>query len=378
MKHSGTADIPDEAASIMRSNKHLLQRYSEANLIADVLLPTKLKDPLFHEVHFGCEDCYDGESTSSEFSTEDEDSLSVDSFHSTHDCDFPTDSDGHDVQESKSSYPKKVLIRGLAGMGKSTLAAISCCRQDIRQAFDCICWVNVGKRMHTAFSLDIENNGIQDEKYPRNNLSYEMYRDCLRIIFKQLMEKNGSPKKRITESDDYDKKYDRIRERFVEEVVCSSGDPPMQVAAKQVQAMLNARSEMAQILSGLSMNILIILDDVWCNEDIDLFNFCCSGFNDPGSLSMLITTRKFDETQLPKAYTLSLGVLNELEGMKLLGWELGLAENFDFDELDISDRMFFFGNFREMWIFAFGYPNDGKINEINFQFHIRIYIRLRS
>jgi len=341
MKHSGIADIPDEAASIIRNNKYLLQRYNEANLIADVLLPTLLKDPLFHEVHYGCEDYYNGKSTSSEFSTEDDDSISVDSFHSTYDRDFPTDSDGHDVQESKPSFPKKIIIRGLAGMGKSTLAAISCCRQDIRQAFDCICWVNVGKRMHNTFSLDIENNGIQDEKYPRNNLNYEMYRDCLRIIFKQLMKKNGSPKRSIAESDEYDKKYDGIHERFVEEVVCSSGDPPMQVAAKQVQAMLSARSEMAQILSSLKRNVLIILDDVWCNEDIDLFNFCCSGFNDPGSLSMLITTRKFDEAQLPETYTLSLGFLNELEGMKLLGWELGLAENFDFDELDISDRMLF-------------------------------------
>ena len=201
--------------------------------------------------------------------------------------------------------------------------------QDVCEAFDYIFWIDVGERMR---------HGNNDEEKIRNDLNYDKYRDCLCIMFKQLMAKNRFWKSNIAESCENDKKYDKFRQRFAEEVVCSSGEiTSMQAAAKQVEAMLAARSEMAQILSGFT--ILIILDDVWCIEDIDFFNFCCSSSSGPDFLSILVTTRTaVDEAQ---ALTLSLGLLNEAEGVKLLVWEMGLMENFDFDKFDIRDKMLF-------------------------------------
>jgi len=172
----------------------------------------------------------------------------------------------------------------------------------------------------------------------RNDLNYEKYRNCLRIMHKQFMDKNRACKSNMAENFENDKKYDKFRQRFAEEVVCSSGDPSIQTAAKQVQAMLAARSEMAQILSGFS--VLIILDDVWCIEDVEFFNFCCSSSSGPNFLSILVTTRTtIDGAPLSHASTLSLGLLNEQEGLKLLGLEMGLTKHFDFDKLDIPDKI---------------------------------------
>jgi len=328
-------DVPAEARSIINRSSHIILRYVESDAISNILLPPKLY-PVFHDAYDPGDE---NESASSE-SSEDDDSFSVDSYYSMHESDPSIDSDGHNAQAGTSSVPKKILIKGMAGIGKSTLAATVVCRQDVREAFDCICWVNVGKRMHETYPLNINDSGTEEDgKKMRNNLDYDMYRDCLRSIYNQVMAKNDSSSSSIAETEN--KKYDRIRQRFAEEVVCSSGDPLMQIAAKQVQAMLTARSEMAQILTGITSNMLIVLDDVWCNEDIDLFNFCCSGFTGPGLLSMLVTTRKSDEAQLPETYTMSLGLLNELDGAKLLGWELGLMEHFDFDALQLSDKILF-------------------------------------
>jgi len=327
-------DVPVEARSIINRSSHIILRYVESDAISNTLLPPKLY-PVFHDAYDHGDE---SDSVSSESSIEDDGSFSMDSYHSMHGNDPSIDSDGYNAQAGTSSVPKKILIKGMAGIGKSTLAATVVCRQDVREAFDCICWVNVGKRMHEVYPLTINDSGTkEDEKKMRNNLDYNMYRDCLRSIYKQVMAKNDSSNSSKAETEN--KKYDRIGQRFAEEVVYSSGDPLMQIAAKQVQAMLAARSEMAQILTGITSNMLIVLDDVWCNEDIDLFNFCCSGFTGPGLLSLLVTTRKSDEAQLPETYTMSLGLLNKLDGAKLLGWELGLMENFDFDALNLSDKI---------------------------------------
>jgi len=340
-------DVPDEAVSVIHKNKHLLLRYDKANEISNALIPFTLDD--FFELNYD-NDNYDDRrgNISAEFSVDDDGSVSVDSFHSAHESDFSIDyngghitcenktndeySDVHNVQSSILSYPKKVFIRGMAGIGKSTLAATVSCRQDVREAFDYIFWIDVGERMR---------HGNNDEEKIRNDLNYDKYRDCLRIMFKQLMAKNRFCKSDIAESCENDKKYDKFRQRFAEEVVCSSGEiTSIQAAAKQVEAMLAARSEMAQILSGFT--ILIILDDVWCIEDIDFFNFCCSSSSGPDFLSILVTTRTaVDETQLPQTITLSLELLNEAEGAKLLGWEMGLMENFDFEQFDLPDKILF-------------------------------------
>ena len=109
---------------------------------------------LFHDVLNYDGNNYDDErgNISAEFSVDDDGSVYVDSFHSAHESDLSFDyngghityenktndeySDIHNVQSSTLSYPKKVLVRGMAGIGKSTLAATVSCRQD--QILHCI------------------------------------------------------------------------------------------------------------------------------------------------------------------------------------------------------------------------------------------------
>lgn len=316
--------VPEGVASIARSSKYLHMRMEESDAISNILLPAVA------ESYYPCNDDEDN----------DDDDSFVDTFHPSREgatADDDIDAPLGNTRAVPSTVPKMIVIRGMAGIGKSTLAAIVACRQDIRQAFDCICWVNVGKRIYdTALSAATDGSGgpaaATGEEGRRNNLSYDMYRDCLRAICKDL-------------DVDSDRRSGAALGRFTEEVVCNSGASPMQVAAAQLRAMLAARHEMARMLAGVAGNMLVVLDDVWCYEDVDLFNFCSRGpdgdFSGPKHLAVLVTSRTIDEARIPLTYTLSLGILSVQEGVKLLGWELGLEKYFDFDALDISDRLLF-------------------------------------
>jgi len=221
-----------------------------------------------------------------------------------------------------SVAPTTVLLRGMAGMGKSTLAALVASRQDVRTTCDYIGWINVGRRLHDPC-------GGGDTR--RNNLDYEMYRDCLRALCRQFVPAEGP---RGDGTDDTDGR------RFAAEVVCPARDP-MNVGAAQVRAMLAARSEMARLLARLgARHLLLVLDDVWCHEDVDLFDF--SGDDDHTTnmrSSLLVTTRTADSAPFPRTHTICLGALDEADGLRLLGWELGLAEQFEFAQLRAPDRL---------------------------------------
>jgi len=185
-------------------------------------------------------------------------------------------------------------------------------KQNIRQKFDTIFWVDVGKSLSSTGC-----NKIETQIPVRNNLPYDRYRECLRDMCRHLkIAKDG----------------EGIHRKFNDEVVRSPGNQSMQVAYKHLRAMLAARCEMARVLDGCR-NTLVILDDVWSHEDIDLFNFNENASSLSGGLSILITTRTIDETPLPQTFALSLGVLNEHDALHLISLEIGLPRHFDFEAL---------------------------------------------
>lgn len=202
------------------------------------------------------------------------------------------------IQNVSESVPNKVVVRGMGGTGKSTLAALVASRRDIRQKFDNIFWIDVGK-----FLSSTKDNEVEKTIPVRNNLTYDRYRECLRVMCRQL---------------DVTIDSEGIHRKFNEEVVRSPGDRSMQVATKHLRAILAARSEMSRVLYGRG-NTLVILDDLWSGEDIDLFNFNSDASSLLGGLSILITTRTIDMAPLQQTFTLSLGVLNERDVIHLIG-----------------------------------------------------------
>eukprot|EP00588_Corethron_pennatum_P011457 CAMPEP_0194270880 /NCGR_PEP_ID=MMETSP0169-20130528/4788_1 /TAXON_ID=218684 /ORGANISM="Corethron pennatum, Strain L29A3" /LENGTH=1053 /DNA_ID=CAMNT_0039013083 /DNA_START=309 /DNA_END=3467 /DNA_ORIENTATION=+ len=286
-KSSYLAELPNEVFALVHNNANILLRTAEADAITTTLLSSYQHDALADNIRESDEDKND------------------------------TQGQEDRNQNVRVSVPNKVVVRGMGGTGKSTLAAIVASKQSIRQKFDTIFWIDVGKSL---FSTDC--NETETKTPARNNLTYDRYRECLRDMCRHL--------KIATDGEG-------IHRKFNDEVVRSPGDQSMQVASKYLRAMLAARCEMARVLDG-RRNTLVILDDVWSHEDIDLFNFNENASPHSGDLSILITTRTIDKTPLPQTFALSLGLLNEHDAIHLIGLEIGLPRHFDFEALSVADR----------------------------------------
>eukprot|EP00588_Corethron_pennatum_P026841 CAMPEP_0194320092 /NCGR_PEP_ID=MMETSP0171-20130528/16477_1 /TAXON_ID=218684 /ORGANISM="Corethron pennatum, Strain L29A3" /LENGTH=464 /DNA_ID=CAMNT_0039077537 /DNA_START=301 /DNA_END=1691 /DNA_ORIENTATION=+ len=184
----------------------------------------------------------------------------------------------------KETNNTKLTLRGMGGLGKTVLAAITVSMIEIRSTFDHILWLNLGNYFK--------------EGSRKNNLDYDMYIDCLKRLCKQL----GVPSN-----------------KFNCDVFVQSGDSKLKKSAKVVQAMEKAKLEMSVIFAGLK--ILLVLDDVWSHEDVEMFNF-----DGPATplFSILLTTRIFDGEPSAGSYSIDVELLSQTEANHLFSIEAGL------------------------------------------------------
>eukprot|EP00588_Corethron_pennatum_P006228 CAMPEP_0194299370 /NCGR_PEP_ID=MMETSP0169-20130528/60683_1 /TAXON_ID=218684 /ORGANISM="Corethron pennatum, Strain L29A3" /LENGTH=1148 /DNA_ID=CAMNT_0039049463 /DNA_START=34 /DNA_END=3480 /DNA_ORIENTATION=- len=316
------AALPSAVTSTVDGDCIILQRRAESDTIAGILLPWH-QGPIIGRDGYGVDEFAGGGYESDDESDDDSDSDSIQER-----CAEGAIYGKKTVLDVvDDTQPNKAVILGMGGTGKSTLAAIVASRPDIRRNFDTIFWIDVGK--------SLSSEAKENDTPVKNNLSYEKYRECLRSMCRQLEQATNDAEGAAAAPPTH--------HRFNEEVAQSPGDRSMQVAAKYLRAMLAARSEMARILRDSRCgNTLLVLDDVWSHEDIDLFNFGADCDDAPPSsinrLSMLITTRTVDWAPLPKTYTLSLGIFNEQDAILLIGLELGLSPYFNFESLPPDDK----------------------------------------
>lgn len=172
---------------------------------------------------------------------------------------------------------------GMAGVGKTTMAAMVANHPDVRRYFnDGIAWIHIG-------------NSI---------LSYTRYSQCLQDLVSQLViEKNEEP--------------------LFPELLHSPGESLSKRRRREEGFMIYVRETMVEFLRY--RNVLIILDDVCREEDIEWFDFTphsAATSDDPeGSCVVLITTRR--RRLLPDIDTVEMDVMEEDEGVTLLRQEAG-------------------------------------------------------
>uniref|UniRef100_A0A7S1B481 NB-ARC domain-containing protein n=1 Tax=Corethron hystrix TaxID=216773 RepID=A0A7S1B481_9STRA len=219
-------------------------------------------------------------------------------------CDFlqggknSIDLDNKYVEQSQPpNY--QLTLRGMGGIGKSTLAAMAVSSTNMRSYFDHILWLNLGQ------NLAIRSG--------RNNLTYDIYLQCLRQICDQLQ---------------------ISAEIFHVEVVLQPGDNALTKAAKTVQAMEKSKIDMANIIKGLK--VLVILDDVWNHEDVDLFNF---GEHMSSPFSLLLTTRTFDKQPNARSHFIDIDLLNQEEASRLFCLEASLVGSIEFNAIQAIDSL---------------------------------------
>mmetsp|Transcript_39087 Transcript_39087/g.91013 ORF Transcript_39087/g.91013 Transcript_39087/m.91013 type:complete len:977 (-) Transcript_39087:358-3288(-) len=199
--------------------------------------------------------------------------------------------------DQPSIYNKRLTLRGMGGSGKTMLAGIAVSLTDLRYTFDYILWLNLGNYFK--------------EGSVRNNLCYDMYLDCLQNLCQQL----GVPAK------------------FKRRIFPQPGDSKMKIAAKCVQSLEQSKLEMSKIIDGLK--ILIVLDDVWSPEDVELFNF---GDHNMSSLfGILVTSRTLDLEPSRGCLTIDLGLISREEGIFLFSVEAGLGNSVDAQDIEIID-----------------------------------------
>jgi len=183
----------------------------------------------------------------------------------------------------------RVTLRGMGGIGKTTVAAMVVHEPEIRYSFDHICWVNIGKR----FS--------KERKLPKLQLS--MYFDCLQIICQQIS-------------------LD-AREFFIEHsgLYLNPADSALRKAAKEVQAMERAKIKMSQQLQD--RKVLIVLDDLWDNGDCDWFDFNSSSHK-KGNQVLFVTTRTDDDFRFSLSITINMNLFSEKQAISLFFMEAGV------------------------------------------------------
>ena len=186
---------------------------------------------------------------------------------------------------SISSVPESINdpdALGVAGVGKTTLAAMVAEHRDVRQHFiDGVAWIYLG-----------------DEK-----LNYNRYTQCLRELVAQLDFYDGIP--------------------LFAELLHTPGEDSSKRKRREEGFMIYARDTIAGLLEDRS--VLIILDDICFEPDMDWFDFAPmpdeSTDSQNDNCALLITTRR--RFLLPAADTVEIDMLDEADAITLLIQESG-------------------------------------------------------
>ncbi len=186
---------------------------------------------------------------------------------------------------SISSVPESINdpdALGVAGVGKTTLAAMVAEHRDVRRYFiDGIAWVHLG-----------------DEE-----LNYNRYTQCLRELVAQLDFYDGIP--------------------LFAELLHTPGENPSKRKRREEGFMIYARDTIAGLLEDRS--VLIILDDLCFEPDMDWFDFAPmpdeSTASQGENCALVITTRR--RFLLPASDTVEIDMLDEADAITLLIQESG-------------------------------------------------------
>ena len=187
------------------------------------------------------------------------------------------------------------LSMGMAGVGKSTMAAIVVTHTDVRRFFkDGIAWLHLG----------------------REELDYQRYTQYLRELLSQLAFHKSGPV-------------------LFPELMHTPGEPSWTRKRREKGFMLYARDIVTDLIS--QRNVLIVLDDVYFESGVEWFNFVSHGVQvpEPSRLSksrrerfsprVLVTTNI--RHLLPTADRVEIDLLDEADAIKLLVTESGQPSN---------------------------------------------------
>ena len=171
---------------------------------------------------------------------------------------------------------------GVAGVGKTTLAAMVAEHPDVRRYFiDGVAWIYLGDQ----------------------ELNYNRYTLCLRELVAQLDFYDGIP--------------------LFAELLHTPGDNFSKRKRREEGFMIYARDTIADLLKDRS--VLIILDDVCFEPDMDWFDFAPmpdeSTHSQGDNCALVITTRR--RFLLPAADTVEIDMLDEADAITLLIQESG-------------------------------------------------------
>eukprot|EP00588_Corethron_pennatum_P003364 CAMPEP_0194290182 /NCGR_PEP_ID=MMETSP0169-20130528/40700_1 /TAXON_ID=218684 /ORGANISM="Corethron pennatum, Strain L29A3" /LENGTH=979 /DNA_ID=CAMNT_0039037703 /DNA_START=211 /DNA_END=3150 /DNA_ORIENTATION=- len=190
--------------------------------------------------------------------------------------------------EHNASRSNRITLRGMGGIGKSTIVAMVVLRQEIRSSFGHIGWINLGKQFNMKKFLP--------------KLQFSMYFDCLQKLCAQI----GLDTCAFRSESSY--------------LSYNPGDSPLHKSSKEVQAMEKSKLQMSKLLHG--RRVLIILDDVWDNGDADWFDF--NSYKDSTTdLVLLTTTRTDDDFRFPGSVNININLLSEEEAINLFFMEAG-------------------------------------------------------
>lgn len=174
---------------------------------------------------------------------------------------------------------------GLAGVGKTTLAAMVANHVDVRRFFnDGVAWIYIGD----------------------SELNYNRYVQCLQDLLSQL-------------------EVEEDEEPLFPELLHIPGETYSMRRRREEGFMIYLRETMVEFLRF--RNVLIVLDDVCFEPDLDWFDFAQVPLedeepeDDAGCCAILITSRR--RNLLPPADTVEVDMLEEEEGVKLLISESG-------------------------------------------------------
>ena len=183
------------------------------------------------------------------------------------------------------------LAMGMAGVGKSTMAAMVAAHIDVRRFFkDGIAWVHIGKE----------------------ELDYQRYTQCLRELVAQLVFYDGVP--------------------LFAELLHTPGEPSSKRKRREEGFMIYARDTVTELIQ--MRNVLIILDDVYFEQDLEWFQFVpqvpqttrrSKRKGESFSSSILLSTKMRD--LLPAADTVEMDLLEEADAIKLLVTESGQSSD---------------------------------------------------
>jgi len=185
---------------------------------------------------------------------------------------------------------------GMSGLGQTTMAAMVASRLDVRAYFNGgIVWLKLG-------------NHAMD-----GGLRHLFYMDCLASICKQLgytkdddIDNDNDPndKSKSDKEDEVIKFMGLTRIPFEEESVHNKSEELIMRAAKEKMAsILRLKAERNKF-------IMIVLDDVWEEDDIDWFRF------DTENLAHILITTK--SRALPATHNIQIDLLSEQEALELL------------------------------------------------------------